>query len=161
MIVGAIFTQRPPSVLTKQSLLSHIKGLLHPYVANRGCGHCGNVYLTIMAWENGDPFTASQPMMEPCCSSPQTLTCLFSDSGVCRRTPNVFASLKRDFRAQCKCVWTVSAFISWGGGRMRRKRTGPGSGVDCPVNTARSRATSVQKLLLTWRTAPGHSANLK
>lgn len=111
--------------------------------------------------ENWDSFPASQPTMEPCCSSPQTVTCLFSDSGSgrCRGTPNVFASLKRDFRAQWKCVCTVRAFISrrgWG-----RKRTGPGSGVHGPVNTARSRATSIQKLLLTWQTAPGYGANLK
>lgn len=55
--------------------------------------------------------------MEPCCSSPQTLTCLFSDSGPdrCRGSPNVFSSLERDFRARWKCVCTVSAFISWGG----------------------------------------------
>lgn len=39
-------------------------------------------------------------------------------------------------------------------------RRGPGSGVGRPVNTARSRATSVQKPLLTWLTIPGYSANL-
>lgn len=57
-------------------------------------------------------------MMEPCCSSPQTVTCLFSDSGSdrWRGTGNVFASLKRDFRAQWKCVCTVRAFISRRGG---------------------------------------------
>lgn len=66
-------------------------------------------------------------MLEPCCSFPLTVTCLFSDSGPdrCRGTRNVFASLKRDFRAQWKCVCTVSAFISWEGeegGREGRKR---------------------------------------
>lgn len=54
-------------------------------------------------------------MLEPRCSFPLTVTCLFSDPGSdrCRGTRNVFASPKRDFRAQWKCVCTVSAFISW------------------------------------------------
>ena len=58
-------------------------------------------------------------MMEPCCSSPKTVTCLFSDSGSDRwsGTPNVFTYPKRDFRAQWKCVCTVSALISLGGER--------------------------------------------
>lgn len=56
--------------------------------------------------------------MELCCSSPQTVSCLFSDSGPdrWRGTGNVFASLKRDLRAQWKCVCTVRAFISRRGG---------------------------------------------
>lgn len=46
-IFGAIFTQRPPSVSTKQSLFIHIKGLLHPQLAKRGGGQRGSMYLTI------------------------------------------------------------------------------------------------------------------
>lgn len=76
---------------------------------------------------------ASQFMMEPCCSFPQTVTCLFSDSGSdrCRGPWNVFASLKRDFRAQRKCVCTVSAFISWGGEEEEEDGTREWHGLSC------------------------------
>lgn len=105
-------------MLAKQPLFIHMKGLLHPKLANRGLWPLWRRGFNHHGMGEFRFISASQPMMEPGCSSPQTLTGLFSDSGSDRRkgTPSAFASLKRLQSSVEVCLYSKCLHKLGGGG---------------------------------------------